>query len=180
MFEVNGHLCSSTSWSSPKSPISVKAGTACKVSCSSLCPHYCAATWGPFVWKLRSKLIDRYCNTYEVVNTLVSWKLVPISNQLYQQIVWFTPQQMIRRIRTKWFQQWSVRLRWIIFNLYHWCCHIGYVILSHFSCIWKEISSSHRFWIQTFHIGLGLNPTNQTKLDFVDFLWLPLSLVWSV
>ena len=51
----------------------------------------------------------------------------------------------------------------------------AYVILSHFSYLWSAIS--HLFLIQTFYMGLIL--TNQTKLDFVDFLWLPLSLHWS-
>ena len=49
------------------------------------------------------------------------------------------------------------------------------LIHSHFSFLWSALS--RLFWIQTIHMGLNL--TKQTKLDFVDFLWITVSLDWS-
>ena len=51
----------------------------------------------------------------------------------------------------------------------------GYVIHSHFSYLWNAISNL--FWTQTFHMGLNL--IKRAKSDFVDFLWITLSLDWN-
>ena len=60
------------------------------------------------------------------------------------------------------------------FESYSKFCEVPLNIL-----VWlqKEPVNISLFWIQLFH--MGLNITNQTNLDFVEFLWNTLSVDWS-
>ena len=108
------------------------------------------------------------------MNTFIHWKLWPISTIFTKKLSNLLHNKCRSWIiKTHFHNYQSMIFRIKVGNLqYHWRCH--YWLCNPFTLFLSLRFNISPFWIQTFHMGLNL--TKQTKLDFVDFLWITLFL----
>ena len=138
------------SWSFTMSSISVKAAATFQVFVDVL--HYRVSIWGTIVWKMWSQLTDSSCkiNTSKVMNYHEHFHLLKTVAYFQPSLLFFyiffryyyyysTANEQVGELKQIIIisNQWSLGLRWIIFNLYHWRCH--YRLCNPFTLFYLEV-----------------------------------------